>query len=171
MSKLFLEKLFGNVTGENTENVKLIVPIAEQNANELVFIAKALNNLTLKSIDAKEAIQTQVDAMVSLLNGGTIDTAEGKKDLSEKIAALQALLLKPSALGSIDENQTYVDEAVEIEKILMSAFNGPKSVAAYLLKVLMQVALIRDPVSGRRVIDLFRADRKFDATYKAFIRG
>lgn len=170
MSKEFLNRIFQNVSGENTERAKLLDPIAERYANDLIFIAKSLNNLTMKSFDSLGALKLQLDAMTQALNSGNYDGEEGKKDLAKKIGEVSALIATSSISGDAAD-KTYVDELVELEKILLSAFKGPNSAASILLEMLMTVALMRDPLTGQRVLDLLKTSRRFDMVYKFFKRG
>lgn len=170
MSREFLSRIFQNVSGENTERAKLLDPIAERYANDLIFIAKSLNNLTLKSFDSLEALKLQLDAMTNALQAGDYNGEEGKVSLAKKIGEVSALIATKATSGD-QADQTYVDELVELEKILLSAFNGPNSAAGKLLEMLMTVALMRDPVTGQRVLDLLKTSRRFDSVFKYFKRG
>lgn len=171
MSKDFLKTIFGNVSGEKTQQHVTLLPLAEKFADRFVFAAKSMNQLTLKSFGAKDALKEQLAAMQSALNGGQYEGEAGKRELETKIAEILTIMAGTDAMINASGDQVYVDELAEIEKILVSLFNGSQSVGATFLMALMYVAQQRDPISGRKVIELLRQDKQFQVIFDQFRRS
>lgn len=171
MSKDFLKTVFGSVSGEKTQQHVAILPLAEKFADRFVFAAKSMNQLTMKSFNAREALKEQLTAMQNALGNGQYEGDAGKKELETKMAEILTILAGTDGMINASGDQVYVDELSEIEKILVSLFNGSNSVGATFLMALMYVAQQRDPLTGIKVIDLLRRDKQFQVLFDSFRRS